>query len=167
MDACTQKYQFDERELDWLVQKFGLQWPQRFDVIQGEPPFLLLIQEDRRRLWSQGTLAVALCTRLLQDFKLLGVILCNRPLSGSLLICSFICMIISLSYLVNICKIQKNYYFQTRSERLIIIRIKDYINRSPLWKWSISRLKTEELGSLLYVFYFSFGSYQSSRESCS
>ena len=25
MDACTQKYQFDEREVNWLVQKFGLQ----------------------------------------------------------------------------------------------------------------------------------------------
>ena len=53
MDACTQKYQFDEREVDLLVQKFGLRQPQRFDVIQ----------EDKRRLY-QGTLADALSTRL-------------------------------------------------------------------------------------------------------
>ena len=66
MDACTQKYQFDEREVDLLVQKFGLRQPQRFDVIQ----------EDKRRFY-QGTLADALSTRLSQDFKLLGIILCN------------------------------------------------------------------------------------------
>ena len=41
-------------------------------------------------------------------------------------------MIISLSDLFSMCKIQRNSYFQTRSERLIIIHIKDYINRPPL-----------------------------------
>ena len=38
---------------------------------------------------------------------------------------SFICMIISLSDLFSMCKIQKNPYFQTRPERLIMIHIKD------------------------------------------
>ena len=37
----------------------------------------------------------------------------------SLLIYSFICMIISLSDILGKCKIQKNSSFQTRSERLI------------------------------------------------
>ena len=41
-------------------------------------------------------------------------------------------MIIGLSDLFSMCKIQRNSYFQTRSERLIIIHIKDYINRPPL-----------------------------------
>ena len=40
------------------------------------------------------------------------------------LIYSFIFMIINLSDLVSMCKIQKNSYFQTRSERLIIIHLK-------------------------------------------
>ena len=38
---------------------------------------------------------------------------------------SFICMIISLSDLFSMCKIQKNPYFQTRPERLIMIHIKE------------------------------------------
>ena len=38
---------------------------------------------------------------------------------------SFICMIISLSDLFSMCKIQKNPYFQTRPERLIMIQIKE------------------------------------------
>ena len=44
--------------------------------------------------------------------------------NGTLLIYSFISMIISLSDLFSICKIQKNSYFHTRSERLIVIHIK-------------------------------------------
>ena len=44
---------------------------------------------------------------------------------GGLLMYSFICLVISLSDLVIMCKIQKNPYFQTRSERLIIIHIKE------------------------------------------
>ena len=63
--------------------------------------------------------------------------------NGGLWIYSLICMIISLSDLVSMCKIQKNSHFQTRSERLIIIRINEYINRPPLWKRSIySRTQT-------------------------
>ena len=53
-DACTRKSRFDEREQDWLVHKFELRRPQRFDVIQAEAPFLLLTQEDKRRFCSQG-----------------------------------------------------------------------------------------------------------------
>ena len=45
--------------------------------------------------------------------------------SGDLSIYSFIGMIINLSDLVSMYKIQKNSYFQTRSERLIIIYIKE------------------------------------------
>ena len=44
------------------------------------------------------------------------------------LIKSFICMIISLFELVSMCKVRNNPYFQTRSGRLIIISIKEYIN---------------------------------------
>ena len=44
---------------------------------------------------------------------------------GGLLTYSLICMIISLSGLVSMCKVQKNSDFQTRPERLIIIRIKE------------------------------------------
>ena len=46
-------------------------------------------------------------------------------------------MIISLSGLVNMCKVQKNSYFHTRSERLIIIRIKEYIKKAPFCKRSM------------------------------
>ena len=42
--------------------------------------------------------------------------------NGGLLIYYFICMLIILSDLVNMCKIQKNTYFQTRSERLNAIQ---------------------------------------------
>ena len=49
----------------------------------------------------------------------------------------FICMIISLSNLVSMWKIQRKTFFQTRSERLIIIYVKEHINRPPLWKRSI------------------------------
>ena len=57
--------------------------------------------------------------------------------NGGLLIYSFICMIIGLSNLVSMWKIQRKTFFQTRSERLIIIYVKEYINRPPLWKRSI------------------------------
>ena len=43
--------------------------------------------------------------------------------NDGVLMYSFICMIISLSDLLGMCKIQKNSSFQTRSERLIIIHI--------------------------------------------
>ena len=33
--------------------KFGLQRPQKFHVIQADPPFLLFTEEDKRRFWSQ------------------------------------------------------------------------------------------------------------------
>ena len=46
-------------------------------------------------------------------------------------------LIISLPELVNMCKIPKNSYFQTRSGRLIIIHIREYINRPPLWRRSM------------------------------
>ena len=40
INGCSHsKNQFDERELDWLVQKFGLQRLQRFDLIRGNSPF--------------------------------------------------------------------------------------------------------------------------------
>ena len=49
--------------------------------------------------------------------------------NSRLLIYSFICLIISLSDLVIMCKIQKNSYFQTRSERLSIIHIERFHSR--------------------------------------
>ena len=54
MDTRTKKNQFDERKQDWLVQKFGLWQPQRFDAIQAKFPFLLLYQEDEIKGSSQG-----------------------------------------------------------------------------------------------------------------
>ena len=51
-----QKNQFDAREQDWPVQKFGLRRLQRFDAIQTEPAFIFLTQEDKRRLCSQDAL---------------------------------------------------------------------------------------------------------------
>ena len=48
----TRKKQFDERKQDWLVQKFGLRQLKKFDMIQSKPPFLLLTQQDKRRLCS-------------------------------------------------------------------------------------------------------------------
>ena len=45
--------------------------------------------------------------------------------NGGLSIYSFIGMIISLSDFDSMCKIQKKSYFQTKSERLSIIRIKE------------------------------------------
>ena len=52
--------------------------------------------------------------------------------NGGLSTYSFVGMIISLSDLFSMCKIQKNSYFQTRSERLIIAHMREYINRPPL-----------------------------------
>ena len=46
-------------------------------------------------------------------------------------------MIISLSDLVNMCKMQTNSHFQTRSERLLIIHIKEYINRPRHYERSL------------------------------
>ena len=49
INGCSHsKSQFDEIKKDSLVQKFGLQRLQRLDVIQAEPPFLLLDQEDQK-----------------------------------------------------------------------------------------------------------------------
>ena len=54
-DTRTRKNRFDEREQDWVVQKFGLRrLQQRFEAIQAEPPFHLLTQEDKGRLYSQN-----------------------------------------------------------------------------------------------------------------
>ena len=62
--------------------------------------------------------------------------------NGGVLIYYFRCTIISLFDLVSMCKIQKNPYFQTRSERLITIHrhIKEYINKPPIWKRFIALL---------------------------
>ena len=46
--------QFDEREQDWLVQRFMLRRLQRVDVIQREPPFPLLTQ-DLLPGWEDST----------------------------------------------------------------------------------------------------------------
>ena len=46
INGCSHsKNMFDEGEHDWLVPKFGLRLPQRFDVIHIVPPFLLLTQK--------------------------------------------------------------------------------------------------------------------------
>ena len=60
-----------------------------------------------------------------------------------LLTYSLKCMIISLSGLVSMCKGQKNSYFHTRSERLIIIRIKEYIKRPPYIKRPYIRVRNQ------------------------
>ena len=52
INGCSnsqKKKQFDQRKQDWLVQKLGLRRHQRFDVIQAEPPFLLLSQWSSAR----------------------------------------------------------------------------------------------------------------------
>ena len=48
------------------------------------------------------------------------------------------CNSLSHSRLVSMWKIQMNFNFQTRSERLIIIKIKEYIDKPPFWKRSIA-----------------------------
>ena len=54
-DARTRKNRFDEREQDWVVEKFGLRrLQQRFEAIQAERPFHFLTQEDKGRLCSQN-----------------------------------------------------------------------------------------------------------------
>ena len=75
--------------------------------------------------------------------------------NGGLLIYSFICMIISLSDLVWKKVFLCIFHMLTRSERPIIIHIKEYINRPPLWKRSIGcPAQKRPNQSLLY--YFSF-----------
>ena len=56
INGCSHsKSQFDEIKQDSQVQEFGLRRHQRLDVIQAEPPFLLLDQEeDKRGLCSLG-----------------------------------------------------------------------------------------------------------------
>ena len=52
INGCSnprKKKQFDQRKQDWLVQKLWLRRHQRFDVIQAEPPFLLLSQWSSAR----------------------------------------------------------------------------------------------------------------------
>ena len=46
--------QLYKRKQNCLVQKFGLRRPQRFNMIQAEPPLLLFDQEGKRRLCSLG-----------------------------------------------------------------------------------------------------------------
>ena len=48
------KNEFDKRQQDCLVQKFGLRRFQRLDAIHEEPRFQLLREEDERRLCSQA-----------------------------------------------------------------------------------------------------------------
>ena len=71
--------------------------------------------------------------RILSDLK--------DKLYGGLLIYSYICTIILLSDLVSMFKVR------TRSERLIIIHIKEYINQPPLWKRSIMFLTVLPMGT--------------------
>ena len=70
--------------------------------------------------------------------------------NGGQLMFSFICIIINLSDLFSMCKIQKNPYFQSRPERLIMIHLKDdsqedikiigrHIERG-LWKSSLKQV---------------------------
>ena len=62
MKGCSHtKNEFDKRQQDCLVQKFGLRRFQRLDAIHEEPRFQLLREEDERRLclqaeidWGQG-----------------------------------------------------------------------------------------------------------------
>jgi len=46
--------QFDERQKDRLVRKFGLRCLQRFVAIQAEPPFLFFDQKDKKRGETEG-----------------------------------------------------------------------------------------------------------------
>ena len=95
---------------------------------------------DRHFTWSfEPREGLAACSAkrvpsFLSYFKTLSLDLFHN---GGLLTYSFIYMIISLSNLVSMCKIQRKTFFQTRSERLIIIHVKEHINRPPLWKRSI------------------------------
>ena len=43
-------------------------------------------------------------------------------------------LVYSQYILVSMCKIQKNSYFQARSERLIIVHIKEYITEAAIMK---------------------------------
>ena len=55
MDGCSHtKNEFDKREQDCLVQKFGLLGFQRLNAIQEEPRFQLPREEDKTRLCSQA-----------------------------------------------------------------------------------------------------------------
>ena len=47
------------------------------------------------------------------------------------------CILISLLGLVSMTKIAKNFLTQTRPRRLIKMHIKEYLNLSELWKWSL------------------------------
>ena len=62
-------------------------------------------------------------------------------------------MIISLSDLVNMCKMQTNSHFQTRSERLLIIHIKEYINWKVLGKFDFLHLIMMHLEGKLFQVY--------------
>ena len=55
MKGCShKKNEFDKRQQDFPVQKFGLRRFQRLDAIHEEPRFQLLREEDERRLCSQA-----------------------------------------------------------------------------------------------------------------
>ena len=55
MDGCSHtKNEFDKREQNCLVQKFGLRGFQRLNGIQEEPRFQLPREEGKRRLCSQA-----------------------------------------------------------------------------------------------------------------
>ena len=50
LNGCLHwKNQFDKRKQDGLVQKFGLRWLQRVDMIQAEPLFLLLSKKKQQK----------------------------------------------------------------------------------------------------------------------
>ena len=64
--------------------------------------------------------------------------------NSSLLMYSAICMIISLSDLFRMWKIQRNPYFQTRSERLIIkeyIKVKGHHFQRGLWESFLKQVR--------------------------
>ena len=77
--GLSRKKQFDARKQDWLVQKFGLRRFQRFNshVIQAGTPFVLLSQENKRRL-SQGASERSFNNSLLTIFFLFS--LSQKPL---------------------------------------------------------------------------------------
>ena len=64
--------------------------------------------------------------------------------NGGLLMYSFTCMIISLSDLIRKKVFLCILHMLTRLERLIIIYIKEYVNRPPLWNRSIGGANQSE-----------------------
>ena len=58
---------------------------------------------------------------------------------------SFMCILISLLGLVSVSVIEYNLCTWMRPRRLIKMHIKEYLNRSPLCKWSITVWKTRKM----------------------